>query len=662
MPALIPEVENLKKVKPKTSFYARTTETFLGVEKVITDDIYVISDSTGYKSYNFKIDNSENPSKFENLHLIETENGFLAYIMSYEPESLWLETKLKSDNKTVFLSSFEGNITKYSLERDIIYSLNSTENTINNLGGDMVVECIYSTYVIGCLCHVHDDGTGYYGCECRVWGMTSSCSTYPGGGGSTSSSSGSNSPSGGGGTSTSNPNNSGTSGTLVVGTQPLSGIGSASTPNPTIVINLPSLYDLFLNELKKNDFKYGWFVDITNITLTQIIRDYLNNVDANIEFAMLLFDFLRNDSLQPEDIELIEQYLTLNTEESLLLAELTINRLDNQVQWTANSGNYNNIPSLFYTHTRVTNENGRPCYQYLLTNGDTIATMDYGQYQDIDWKTLYYSNDLKEWYFIPTPYNSTYNHLDLDFIFNGFWSVVQTTTRYCTPLEDIIVLIDGRDFDGVATSKAAAGIFILVDIIPGGKVLKITRKAGHTLSATSPTIKLIVNNLYKTQRNIRKEFKTIISGMNSTRKGNFGEICTDLDFYEKGYEVVNINRITNIDQAGHQGIDHIFKNPQTGEFVIVESKFHGTGGLNPANPATGLAPQMSDAWISNGQKNNTDRLWVALGGNLSLYNQIRPNATTLNYTRVVSYVLPKGTINYKYVSPEGVEISTVFSN
>lgn len=147
--------------------------------------------------------------------------------------------------------------------------------------------------------------------------------------------------------------------------------------------------------------------------------------------------------------------------------------------------------------------------------------------------------------------------------------------------------------------------------------------------------------------------------MSAARKGNFGEICTDLDFYEKGYDVLHVNRVNSIDSPIQQGIDHIFKNPQTGEFIIVESKFHGTGGLSTLVDGT---RQMSDNWISDGTKTSSDRLWNALNGNLSLYNQIKPSLTTNNYTRVISYIQPDGSINYKYINSNGYEISTPFTN
>lgn len=381
------------------------------------------------------------------------------------------------------------------------------------------------------------------------------------------------------------------------------------------------------------------------------------------QFADELIDFAVDNQNNLNALEIFNDILNnLNEPDfDIQLAKLTLNVFQENIPWTPSSGNFNNIPSLQYTHTRTTLVNGQNCYQYRLTNGDFLAQMNYStSWQEQHFKTFYYSQALKDWYEIPEPTpNTNYNHTDLDFIFNGFWSVVQTTTRYCTPLEDAIILIEGKDFDGVASSKALAGVFILVDIVPGGKVFKITKKAGYALSAASPVVKRVVTTLYKTQRGLRKEYKLVISNMSNLRKGNFGEICTDLDFYEKGYEVLHVNRVNSIDAPTQTGIDHIFKNPETGEFIIVESKYHGTGGLSTLS--NGIR-QMSDTWISDGTKSSTDRLWNALGGDLNLYNQIKPSLITNNYTRVIAYIQPDGSINYKFVSESGYEINTVFNN
>jgi|GEM_PF-5467171 len=52
---------------------------------------------------------------------------------------------------------------------------------------------------------------------------------------------------------------------------------------------------------------------------------------------------------------------------------------------------------------------------------------------------------------------------------------MKVTARYATPLEDMIILIDGKDFDGVEQSKLEAGIWLVVGVIPGGSAGKVVK-------------------------------------------------------------------------------------------------------------------------------------------------------------------------------------------
>lgn len=244
LPLLIPVIEKMKKIRPKSNTYARTTETFLGVENVITDDIYVYSDSTGYKTYSFKIENIHNTLKFENLHLIETTTGYVAYIMSYDPDPSWLEEKKLDPHNEVYITNYVGDITKYSLEREVIYSSNSNYYTTNSSTGSIITICSYSLipHCFGRLNHDHSNGINDECTELGYLTVETCASFYSGGEASSSGDSGTNNdnPNNAGG-STNNPDpcpTVGTTGTVIVGTQPVSGIGSGCTPNETVVVSL----------------------------------------------------------------------------------------------------------------------------------------------------------------------------------------------------------------------------------------------------------------------------------------------------------------------------------------------------------------------------------------------------------------------------------------
>jgi hypothetical protein len=73
------------------------------------------------------------------------------------------------------------------------------------------------------------------------------------------------------------------------------------------------------------------------------------------------------------------------------------------------------------------------------------------------------------------------------------WLVSQVQTaavRYLTPIEDIIVVLEGKDLDGVESSKLLAGVFLVVDIVPGGKIFRPVKKLGQ--AGLKGTKKLLV--------------------------------------------------------------------------------------------------------------------------------------------------------------------------
>jgi hypothetical protein len=102
-----------------------------------------------------------------------------------------------------------------------------------------------------------------------------------------------------------------------------------------------------------------------------------------------------------------------------------------------------------------------------------------------------------------------------------------------------------------------------------------------------------VDDIFITQKKLVDQYKNTIASANNIRKGNFGEIASDVFLSEKGYQPLH-TRITNIDAPIHQGIDGVFV--KNGQYFILEAKY-GTATLNPENPATNLPKQMTDAWI-----------------------------------------------------------------
>ena len=69
-------------------------------------------------------------------------------------------------------------------------------------------------------------------------------------------------------------------------------------------------------------------------------------------------------------------------------------------------------------------------------------------------------------------------------------------------------------------------------------------------------------------------------------------MLTDIDMQEQGYERISETRVTDMDQAGHKGIDGVFYNPETDTYAIVESKY-GSSELSESKDGV----QMSWEWI-----------------------------------------------------------------
>ena len=143
------------------------------------------------------------------------------------------------------------------------------------------------------------------------------------------------------------------------------------------------------------------------------------------------------------------------------------------------------------------------------------------------------------------------------------------------------------------------------------------------------------------QKKIINQYGNNISSETNLRKGNFGEIGADLDLNRRGYKSLH-NRVVDIDDTGHHGIDGVFE--KNGNYYIVEGKYSGSASLSPANPATGLPRQMSDQWIDRDIQN-------ILGPNLG-----QTLSATRNYSRILAKVDSNGNVTYSLIDSNGYVI------
>lgn len=109
-----------------------------------------------------------------------------------------------------------------------------------------------------------------------------------------------------------------------------------------------------------------------------------------------------------------------------------------------------------------------------------------------------YMADLNEWFEVDiNTFETECLSCDLNYIAAEVTKLAgKTIGRYVLPIEDVYILLEGKDFDGVQANRAVAGGFILIEFIPGGKILKpVTKglKAGTkaTVKGTRKIYKLV---------------------------------------------------------------------------------------------------------------------------------------------------------------------------
>lgn len=125
-------------------------------------------------------------------------------------------------------------------------------------------------------------------------------------------------------------------------------------------------------------------------------------------------------------------------------------------------------------------------------------------------------------------------------------------------------------------------------------------------------------------------------------KGNYGEMKTDQDLREKGYERISTDMVKDVNDPGHQGIDGVYYNPDGHPpYIIVDAKY---GSAQLSETADGK--QMSDNWIDK-------RLDDAVGKEKA--DEIRMEKLTNpdNVGSYVAHVDENGNVSYDKLDADG---------
>ncbi|MGG8498139.1 AHH domain-containing protein, partial [Tenacibaculum sp. TC6] len=216
-----------------------------------------------------------------------------------------------------------------------------------------------------------------------------------------------------------------------------------------------------------------------------------------------VLDINLNDILTPEQLLFLSQYPSLeseikgflrannNSEEAKKWAkgQAELGADAQNIPWTKGTGIVANNPNLKYTHYR--HNYGKNISYFKLEGGGEIAVSGVE-------KKLTTSGGLVDKYkdTAGVDFGGKFYYIKVDD--NGLWSEMlfdpknlgdQLKTlfalggvelgkllgRYVIPIEDIKVLIEGKDFDGQEVSRWQAAGFLLLTVVPGSKALKVVK-------------------------------------------------------------------------------------------------------------------------------------------------------------------------------------------
>ncbi len=106
---------------------------------------------------------------------------------------------------------------------------------------------------------------------------------------------------------------------------------------------------------------------------------------------------------------------------------------------------------------------------------------------------------------------------------------------------------------------------------------------------TSDTVEKLQNEYIE-----KAEETPDLNNLESQAKGNYAEMKVDRDLAGKGYERISQECVTDLSTPTGPGIDGVYVNNDTGDILIVETKFNTSDLHNTLD-----GKQMSSTWIDN---------------------------------------------------------------
>lgn len=269
-----------------------------------------------------------------------------------------------------------------------------------------------------------------------------------------------------------------------------------------------------------------WLKNVHNYSvssrLANILHNYSNSASAKL-FAQRVLSLAMNRNISSARLyaDRLISFVLNNINNTTTIAEalLRVNielATKNNDGWVARNGNYRNRSSIKYTHVK-TDLLGNTYYR--LENGDYTINSQVQSLLNVQDRNIsqipssedggtydyYWSEDTQQHYEMKLPPEDKPLDASLDFLINAFWDGAQFTGRYIIPVEDVIILIDGKDFDGQEANQALAGGMLLVGFIPGGKILKPLARVVEGTHAIKLIIQVGDKTIVRTVQVLRRE-------------------------------------------------------------------------------------------------------------------------------------------------------------
>lgn len=525
-----------------------------------------------YTSYTFIVDRASNPKDvIENLVIEKKSDTIRGYFIKYKLDPNYLD-KLSRGEKAAFKAS----IKRTSYQKNISELLSLINNPPKNLHARERL-CFYQTTVVikkcdsdkqhspGEVCHEKGDRRpGYiYYTNLVCYGVSTGGSGNPWGDDSDSSYDDLGDGHYGGG----EDNND----------------GSESTPN--IPCNDP------IHGCSKDDEGY-WNSKFQDLSPDEerYLLDYPNVADE-------LSKVLDRNPNSPEAKKWVR-------------GQIQLEALTRNIPWKVSAGKY---AGLEYTHSHF--DGSRVFLK--LKDGSIVVNSSSEQ-------TLTKSGDLRDKYNEFNP-NDRYSYIKTpggewaEMLFNpdnlgdGLKNLFamagkdlgKNFGRYVLPIEDIKILIDGKDFDGQDVSRWKAAGFLFLAIVPGGKVLKVATKVtdatvialklgGGTfvVDTIKHGLKVVTNNnVVKFINKAGEEIASVVDGVMTFNFDGFG-----------GKVITQPNKTTTIIGKWKNGTDKFIDSG-------LSKSGKNTGGLNvlsevpdPNWDAQQIWDNLNEPWLRDAAK------------------------------------------------------------